>query len=218
MSGLRQRYESCCRYCLLHPHTRILYLASMKFRLMIAILLLLSACGGRKMNNNLARNLIIGATSDTMHKSDVDVVNIQQTSATEAVVETRMRTAFRFEKDGNIWRIREVQRGHGQWENMENFEQALNQIKMEETEMLLLQIADAIRKYRDARQTFPTFRDFIDLTDQLNPAYMTPLIRLDAWQRPLEATFDSTKILLRSAGPDGLTGTPDDISTEVVTK
>ena len=190
----------------------------MKFRLMIAILLLLSACGGRKMNNNLARNLIVGATSDTMHKSDVDVVNIQQTSATEAVVETRVRTAFRFEKEGDIWRIREVQRGHGQWENMENFEQALNQLKTEETTTLLSRIADAIHKYRDARQTLPVFKDFIDLTDQLNPAYMTPLIRLDAWQRPFEATSDGAKILLRSAGQDGLLGTPDDISIEVVTK
>ena len=170
------------------------------------------------MNNNLARNLIIGTASDTMHKSDVDVVNIQQTSATEAVVETRVRTAFRFEKDGNIWRIREVQRGHGQWENMENFEQALNQLKAEETAMLLSRIADAIHKYRDVRQTLPVFKDFIDLTDQLNPAHMTPLIRLDAWQRPFEATSNDVNILLRSAGPDGLTGTPDDISMEVVVK
>lgn len=190
----------------------------MKFRFIVVLLLLLSACGGRKINNNLARNLIIGAESDTMHKSDVDVVNIQQTSATEVVVETRVRTAFRFEKDGNIWHVREVRRGHGQWENMENVEQALNQIKTEETATLMSRIADAIYKYRDARQTLPVFTDFIDLTDQLNPTYLTPLIRLDAWQRPFEATSDDAKILLRSAGPDGMTGTPDDISIEVVTK
>ncbi|MDR0842059.1 MAG: type II secretion system protein GspG [Acidobacteriota bacterium] len=190
----------------------------MRFRFLIVFLLLpllLSACGGRKMNGGLARNLIVGAQSDAMRKSDVDVTSVQQVSATEAIAETRVRTAFRFEKDGSVWRIREIRLGHGQWERIENIEQALDQIKTEETGAMLDKLAAAVRKYREANQRLPSIKDFIDLTDQLTPAYLTPLVRLDAWQRPFEATSGTFGIILRSAGPDGLAGTKDDISVSI---
>jgi hypothetical protein len=183
----------------------------MKHCLLLAFLLLLSACGGRKMNDTLARNLIVGMNSEVMRKSDVEVVGVQQVSASEAVAETRTRVAFRFENDGSAWRIREMRIGHGQWESVKNVERALNQIKTEETKELLARIAEAIQKYREANQRFPVFKDFIDLSDQLAPRFMTPLVRLDAWQRPFDADMSDSGILLRSAGPDGIIGNQDDI-------
>ena len=179
---------------------------------MLAFLLLLSACGGRKINDTLARNLIVGMNGDAMHKSDVEIVNVRQISSSEAVAETRTRVAFRFENDKNVWRIREMRIGHGQWESVENVEQALNQVKAEETRELLARVAEAIQKYREANQRFPAFKDFVDLSDQLSPRFMTPLVRLDAWQRPFEALMSGSDIMLRSAGPDGIMGNHDDIS------
>ena len=35
---------------------------------------------------------------------------------------------------------------------------------------------------------------------------------LDPWNRPYEYTVDGDQILIRSAGPDGAPGTPDDIT------
>jgi len=189
-------------------------------RLLLVIMflpLLAPACGGRKLNSRLARNLIIGtqpgAQTDALRKSDVDVVGVQQVSSTEAVAETRMRTAFRLEKDGGVWRVREMRLGHGQWESVENIERALNRVKTEETKAMLSRLVEAVAKYEEANRRPVVFKDFIDLTDQLNPAYLTPLIRLDAWQRPFEAAMSDSggQPRLRSAGPDGIMGTADDI-------
>ena len=183
----------------------------MKVFFLFIALLLLPACGGRKMNDTLARNLIVGINSDAIRKSDVEIVNIQQISASTAIVETHARVAFRFQNDGNIWRVHEIRIGHGSWESVENIERALNQIKAENTKELLTRIAEAIQKYREANRRLPAFNDFVDLSDQLSPKFLTPLVRLDTWQRPFEARMSDTCILLISAGPDGVTGNQDDI-------
>ena len=191
------------------------YPAFMKRCLMLAILLLLPACGGRKMNDTLARKLIVGMNSDALRKSDVEIIGVQQITASEAVAETRALVAFRFENTGNVWRVREMRIGHGQWESVENIERALNQVKTEETKELLARIAGAIQKYREDHQRFPEFKDFVDLCDQLAPRFLTPLVRLDAWQRPFEASMSESDILLRSAGPDGIIGNQDDIQLRI---
>jgi len=184
----------------------------MKRCLLLAALLLLPACGGRKMNDTLARNLIIGmSNSGAMEKSDVEIVNIRQISGGEAVAETRARVAFRFENNGKTWRVREMRIGNGQWESVENIERALNQVKTEETKELLARIAEAIQKYRKANRRLPIFKDFVDLSDQLSPMFITPLVRLDSWQRPFKAALSGGAILLSSAGPDGVMGNHDDI-------
>jgi len=183
----------------------------MKRHILLIVLLLLPACGGRKMNDTLARNLIVGMNGDAMRKSDVEIVNVRQITSGEAIAETRARVAFRFENNGNVWRVREMRIGHGQWESVENIERALNQVKTEETKKLLALIADAIQKYGEANQRLPVFKDYVDLSDQLAPRFMTPLIRLDAWQRPFEASMSGSDILLHSAGPDGIIGNQDDV-------
>ena len=77
---------------------------------------------------------------------------------------------------------------------------------------MLDQVAEAVRKYRESTGNLPAFKDYIALSDQLSPQYLTPLIRLDSWRQPLEAERPNAEtILLRSAGPDGKFGTADDI-------
>ena len=195
----------------MHPAAASCILRRMKRCFLLTVLLLLSACGGRKMNDTLARNLIVGINSDAVRKSDVEIVGVHQISAGEAIAETRTRVAFRFENGNDVWRVREMRIGHGQWESVDNIERALNQVRTAETKELLARIAEAIQKYRDANKRLPVFKDFVDLSDQLSPGFMTPLVRLDAWQRPLEASMSGSVILLGSAGPDGIAGNQDDI-------
>ena len=187
----------------------------MKCYLLLVVLLLLPACGGRKMNDTLARNLIVGMNGGAMRESDVEIVKIHKISASEAIAETRALVAFRFENAGDVWRAREMRIGHGQWENLGNIEKALNQVKTEETRELLTRIAKAIQKYREANRRIPAFKDYVDLSDQLAPRFMTPLIRLDAWQRPFEASMSGSDLLLVSAGPDGIIGNEDDIQLRI---
>jgi hypothetical protein len=184
----------------------------MRSEYLLIAALILTACGGRKISADIAADAITGIPGESFAKKDVEVVAVRQTSGS-AIVETKLHAAFRLEKVQNKWVVQEVRLGHGQWEKTSNFEQALKIIRIEETRKMLNRIAEAILKYRESKGILPVFKDYVSLSDILSPIYLDPLIRLDAWNRPLEAfPHDSNSILLLSAGPDGKSGTADDIS------
>lgn len=188
----------------------------MKNRYLLIAILFLTACGGRTMNTGLAKNLIIKMPEEILKNDDVEVVKVSQIGGTEAIAETRLKAAVRFKRVGNEWQIREVRFGHGQWEELSNLLQALEAVKAEETRRMLDRIAEAIGKYRQANNTLPVSKDYVSLSDVLSPMYLTPLIRLDAWRRPLRAErVDADTIRVWSEGPDGRSGTADDISRTV---
>jgi hypothetical protein len=196
----------------LHLLSCILYLAFMRPEHFLIFALAFTACGGRSMNKHLARNLLVGIPQEALEREDIEVVNISQISGSEAIAETTLKAAFRFERVRGAWVVREVRLGHGQWEKVSNLVQALEAVKTEETRQQLDRIADAIQKYREANRADPVFGDYIGLSDQLSPKYLTPLIRLDAWNRPLDAARTDDSIMIRSAGPDGRFGTKDDLT------
>jgi hypothetical protein len=194
----------------------MLYLACMRILLPLFCILLTAGCAGRSIGNNHARDVILKAPQSALEKEDVEVTKVTQVGGSEAIAETQLKTAFRLEKVNGEWVVREVRIGHRQWEKVSNLAAALEAVKTDETKTMLTRIADSIRKYRENTGNLPAFKDFIALSDQLSPRYMTPLIRIDSWRQPLEAERpDADTIVLRSAGPDTRFGTPDDISLTV---
>jgi hypothetical protein len=164
-----------------------LYLACMRIRHLLLLALFLMACGGRSMNKHLARDLIMELPRDTLEKKDIEIINVTQTSGSEAIAETTLKTVFRLEKNRGVWVVREIRLGHGQWEKVDNLIKALEAAKIAETKEMLGRIATALEKYRKEKSLLPDFKDYIGLSDLLSPTYLTPLIRLDAWRRPLWA-------------------------------
>jgi hypothetical protein len=188
----------------------------MRFLYLVFPILLLSACGGRNIHTGNARDLIISIPQEALEKEDIDVVKVTQSSGAEAVVETRLNTAFRMEKVSGKWEVREVRLGHGQWEKIGNLVRTLELVKIEETRDMLDKIAQSIQAYQKATGALPEFTDYISLSDKLSPKFMTPLIRLDAWRRPLGAARTNDSIAIWSNGPDGNPGNRDDIRKSVV--
>jgi len=173
---------------------------------------LLSGCASRSITNDLARDRILEIPAGALEKEDIEVWKITRVGGSEAIAETRLKTAFRLEKVNEEWTVREVRIGHGQWEKVSNLVESLEAVKVDETKQMLDRIAAAIIDYRGSNGTLPVFKDYVDLSDQLSPKYLTPLIRLDSWRQPLSAERkDYTTIVLQSAGPDGKHGTDDDI-------
>ncbi len=174
--------------------------------------LLLIGCGGRSLNKNAVRSLIANSPVANFDKEDVYVESVTQISPNEALVEASLKGAFRLEKVNGEWVIREVRLGDRPWEKLDDLLAALQTVKTAETRKMLERIAAAIEQYRLKNGALPTFKDYVTLSDRLNPDYLTPLIRLDAWRQPLAAYLVGTNtIRLVSAGPDGKFGTPDDI-------
>ena len=172
--------------------------------------LVLTACGGRTINKKYAQDLI--ANQGHFDKDTLDIESVSETGPGEAVVQAKLPAAFRLQKVHGKWEIRDVRVGNDQWEKLEDFVAALNGIKTEETRKMLSEVASAIDRYREKNGRLPDFKDFVSLTDALNPDYLPTLIRLDAWRNPLVAVRTGpTTVQLTSAGPDGKVGTADDI-------
>jgi len=184
----------------------------MRFEYCFIFILLLTACGGGELAKHTAQNLIVDIPEESLKKEDVDIVSVTQVSGSEAIVQTRLKTAFRLERVRGKWVVREVCLGHGQWEKVNDLIQTLDFVRAEETRKMLDTIAEAIEKYRSENGRLPVFKDYVALSDLLSPKYMTPLIRLDGWRRPFESELrDPNTIVIRSAGPDGKYNTTDDI-------
>lgn len=170
------------------------------------------ACGGRAINKSAAQRAIVASSGGALRPGDVDVLAAVQTGPGQVVAESDVRVAFALEKTGGEWQVREVRVGGGPWHRLADVIQALDQVKAAETRKSLLAVAAAIDKYRAERHSLPDFEDFVSLADRLSPQYLTPLVRLDAWLRPLFAFRTAPGVVrLVSAGPDGKLGTQDDI-------
>ncbi len=176
------------------------------------LLLMFNGCGGRAINKKTAQELIAGSPLASLNKENVYVESVSQTGSRDAIVEARLKAAFRFEKVGDKWVIREVRFGDRPWEKVEAVLRALQVIKTEDTRKLLRQVAEAMDAYCLKNGKLPEFKDYVGLSDKLYPEYMNPLIRLDAWERPLSARrIGPDSVRLASAGPDGIAGSADDI-------
>jgi len=177
------------------------------------LLLYLTACGGRALNKNAAQKLIVDSPLLGMFtKEDVYIESVTQLGERDAIVETGLRAAFKLEKVKGDWVVREVRLGDRRWENLEDILRALQTVRGEETRRLIGNVMAAVERYHAANGRLPYFRNYVGLSDILNPGYLTPLVRLDAWKQPLAAVkVNSTTIRIISPGPDGAPGTSDDI-------
>ena len=171
----------------------------------------LNGCGGRSINKKSAREAIVGSQAAALAPRDLEVLSVSQMGS-QAIVETDLHSAFRLEKVGSEWVVREVRLGHGQWEKLDDILRALQQVKVEETRQALEKIASAIAAYRQKNGHLPQFSNYVGLSDALFPIFMTPGVRLDPWGNPLTASLVAPDtVRLASAGPDGKFGTADDI-------
>jgi hypothetical protein len=176
------------------------------------LLLLLTACSARTLTKKSARDIILSLDTGTLEKEGVYIESVSQTGQRDALAEATLRAAFRFEKVKDKWVIREVRLGKGEWQKLDHILRALEQVKTDETRKLLDQVATAIEKYWEKNGGLPEFKDFVSLSDLLNPNFMSSLIREDSWHHPLAAYMNGpSAVRLVSPGPDGQLGTGDDI-------
>jgi|WetSurSiteA1Bulk_404760.scaffolds.fasta_scaffold32653_2 hypothetical protein len=160
----------------------------------------------------MAEDLIANLPGDILDEKDFVVEEVSQTGGSDAVILTRLNAAFRFQKVGGEWIAREVRVGNNQWESIDDLVASLRRIKEDRTKGFLDTVAGAVEKYCLKNGELPRFNNYDSLSDVLAPEYLNPLIRLDAWERPLHADrLNANAIRLVSAGADGELGSGDDI-------
>ena len=142
-----------------------------------------------------------------------DAVRVKSISSmgNSAVVVAQVETAFRLVNDKNKWRVAEIRTGDRRWEDVDLLVRALNAEKTSRVRAELETIATALEAFRRERGSYVEAKTEAALIDFLSPRYLARVIRLDAWHRPYEYEGGRESYVLRSLGPDGQSGTPDDV-------
>ncbi len=165
--------------------------------------------GAREARERIAQALGFDKT-DSVH-----IKNISSGIGSEAIVEAQFDAAFRFttDKDGK-WQAVEVRSGDRKWESIELIQTALRKEKTLRTSADLRTIATALEGYRRDRGSYVQADSGSGLIDHLVPAYLSSIIRLDAWSGEFSYKGTAAGYRLSSLGPDGKPGTDDDIVFE----
>jgi hypothetical protein len=147
-------------------------------------------------------------------KDSVKIKSINSGPGGNAVVEAQIDTAFKFTRTKSGWQVTDIRLGAGQWESLEVMKAAFNNEKAARTRADLSNLKAAIESFKKERGRLFPAKNIVELTDALAPRYMPSVIRLDAWGHELVYTTTAQGYRLSSAGPDGKTGTADDIVLE----
>ncbi len=159
----------------------------------------------------VAELLDVTLPSDQVRIKNMSLLELPFGSESSALIEAFIQADFRVARDARGWHVSEVKTGNREWTNIENFAAALNEVKRVNATADLAAIANALIEFRRERGAFVVSDKESVLIDHLSPRYLTRVIRVDPWHRPYEYEGEQNQFSLRSVGPDGKTGTPDDI-------
>jgi hypothetical protein len=179
-----------------------------------AICLLLALAYGQAadgLSPNQARKLIANMAGI---KLPSDAVRVREVSlmGSSALVVAQVETAFRFVKgeDGK-WRVAEIRTGDNGWEDVEMLVRAINTEKAERARAEMETLATALEAFRRERGFYVVAKGESVLVDQLNPRYLTRVVRIDPWHKSYLYEGTRNAYTLRSTGADGKENTADDV-------
>ncbi len=181
--------------------------------MLAAVLFLpLLACG-----KSLEKQIVDGLSNldqARLGKGQVQVEKVRRTG-NHAVAEVTLKTAVKLIRIDRAWVIEEIRLGDRRWEKVETILAALDEERSLRTRSDLQLIDSAIGSYRRERGKLPPAENFRELMDHLAPEYVQPTTELDGWFNPyVFRTLSAKDYDLRSAGPDGIARTSDDVTLE----
>src|SRR5438067_750776 len=158
-----------------------------------------------------ARRLIARMAGIQLPSDDVRIKEVSATGNAATAV-AQIDTAFRFDKGGDgKWRVAEIRTGDRRWEDVDMLVKALNVEKTARARAELESIATALESFRRERGFYVEAKTEAALIDNLNPRYLSRVVRIDPWHRPYEYEGTRTSFVLRSDGPDEKPNTADDV-------
>jgi hypothetical protein len=182
--------------------------------IIIVAVFLAAVVFARELGAREAREKIAAAVG--IDKPDrIEIKSINLGPGNEAVVDARFEAAFRFTKDPQgAWQPVEVRTGDRRWESIDLIQTAIRKEKSLRTTADMRTIATALEAFKRERGYYVPAKSSAALIDNLSPRYMNTVIRLDAWSHEFEYKGSETQYRLASLGPDGKSGTGDDIVFE----
>jgi hypothetical protein len=149
--------------------------------------------------------------SDAVRIQEVAPLPIPLAPQPSAVVVAWIRVDARLLDDKSGWRVTELRTGNRDWVKLLPLVAALNEEKQRKARTELESIAKALELFRGERGFYVVSEKHSVVIDQLNPRYLSQIIRVDPWHRPYKYDGQRDHYTLRSSGPDGKDNTADDI-------
>ncbi len=164
-----------------------------------------------KLSKGEAKRLIRRFTGGDFGGDNVEIVGEVSTLGSSATVEAQVKTAFRFAREAEAWRVAEVRTGANRWEDVALITAALNNEKRLRAEAELELIRAALEGYRRERGFYVVASDGVVLIDALAPRFLARVIRVDPWHQEYRYQGTMNAFALSSDGADGTPNTPDDV-------
>ena len=183
----------------------------MRARAASAVLLLLALTSCTKKLDRQVQETVRQFDNALLSSDKVEVLSVQE-SGDHVLAEIKVATAVKMVKREGTWIIEEIRIGDRRWEKAEHILALINEKRSETTRQQLDRLSKEIERFADLNQQVPQVTSFERLIDVLSPDYLDEIIRIDAWSRPFSyRRLSPDGYDLRSAGPDGKLGTPDDL-------
>lgn len=177
---------------------------------LLLLLLVTGACG--KSLEKQVQDQVRTSANARLNRESVEVTDLKQ-SGDSAVAEVNLRTAVRMQKVDGEWIVREVRVGDRRWEKIDRIVDAIQASRIAETRGNCRLISEAVARYQQEVGRLPDEGTFDKVIDVLNPRFLEPVIRIDAWWNEFKYTrTGESEFEIRSAGPDGKFMTSDDIT------
>ncbi len=153
----------------------------------------------------------VDVPSDAIRIQEVLPLVIPMGTQSSSVVVAWLRVEARLVNGNKGWQVTELRTGKHDWANLGALIAAVNELKRDRARTELGLIASALKSFRQDRGSYVVSDNQAVVIDYLNPRYLPRIIRVDPWHRPYKYLGESDRFTLRSAGPDGIENTPDDI-------
>jgi len=182
--------------------------------LLVLALAASAGCGGARLSHAEIRKQIASLGTSTLVPGSVSIRRIIGESGNRTIAETSVELTFQFERDteSSPWHITAVRLGDQNWVSVPELVIAVNEARKKTTAVSFEKLAAGIAAYRQRNNgAVPAANNIQALADVLHPQYMRELVLEDAWGRAIEVESSGGAMRFRSVGPDGRSGTDDDI-------
>jgi hypothetical protein len=150
----------------------------------------------------------------SLDEKQVEVTNVQE-MGDHATAEVRITTGVKMVKENGKWVIEEFRISDRRWEKTEHILALINEQRTTTTLEQINLMTEGIERYAKLNQRIPQISDSEALAAILFPRFQGQFTPTDAWANPFYyRPRGDRKYELRSLGPDGRFGTPDDLIAE----
>jgi hypothetical protein len=165
----------------------------------------------RSLDVRNVRGLLERLGGASFSSRQVEIRKITPGLGGEAVVEARIETAYRLRQKENGWEVAEIRLGDRHWESLELIQEGVRREKIRRTRLQFRELSTALASHLTATGGYVEADSIEGLLDGLTVGHLRHLHWYDQWGTPFYYRGEKLAYQLRSAGPDGRHGTPDDL-------